>query len=409
MNAANLLQAAKNRDSTTINEILNPYHIPQEAIDAAYIFSLPSPSILSSVPPSFLYLKTRANEITPDTINNAIVYTLNNNFPEIANELLKFKIQAKLPPRDVRENRELLMQLIKHNLFEWFVIIYDQMLENYKRLAYDNDKDYDDDYESYDDYYDYHNIINDAVKIAVDRNDPQTVKRLMELGIEVGNLDETIFPYEIFEGLAENNNIEMIKQLIMLNDKKDTPEWMHTLLLRAARRSNSKLVQYLIEAGDNIDARDRQGMTPLMWAFKIANVRRADSSRFDMAKYLIDHDANVLIRDNKGNRALDYIENDPEREMIKSYMIDVKGKAMKSTIGGYLSQIPLDLNKTIMEHLLTDHPEDKNDDDEAVDERDNDEINESNDGIDERDEVVDDEVYTDDEVYADEIRERDDD
>lgn len=76
-----------------------------------------------------------------------------------------------------------------------------------------------------------------------------------------------------------------------------------TPLMRAAYVGRNDLVQILIDAGANINARDNTGSTPLMIAAMQNNV--------ETFKLLIDAGADLLIKDNRGQTVEDYA-NDKE-------------------------------------------------------------------------------------------------
>merc|ERR1719382_633665 len=67
---------------------------------------------------------------------------------------------------------------------------------------------------------------------------------------------------------------------------------LNSSLLAAARRNDSDEVRTCIEAGANLDVRDEDGWTPLMWA--------AMHQSLDMVELVVRHGANPSLLDEQG-------------------------------------------------------------------------------------------------------------
>jgi ankyrin repeat protein len=77
------------------------------------------------------------------------------------------------------------------------------------------------------------------------------------------------------------------------------------------------MVLFLISKGARVNARDADGVTPLMIA--------SSKGYYDIVKILIKNKAKARIKDNKGLTALDYARNSGNLELIKflEYVLNV--------------------------------------------------------------------------------------
>jgi ankyrin repeat protein len=75
---------------------------------------------------------------------------------------------------------------------------------------------------------------------------------------------------------------------------KDEAEF---LLFTCTRDLHMDFIDFLLQAGINIDARDRYGETPLMWAVNYGLV--------SMVRALLERGASLLIRDSQNRTALE--------------------------------------------------------------------------------------------------------
>lgn len=112
-----------------------------------------------------------------------------------------------------------------------------------------------------------------------------------------------------------NPNPEVIKTLRSFGLSVRTPAAKASILELATSDSSEGLskIKALCEAGANLEAKDRNGRTPLMLATQ-------GTSNVERVKTLIASGANVNARDKYGNTALIFASKHPEyyREKIKS-------------------------------------------------------------------------------------------
>jgi hypothetical protein len=75
-------------------------------------------------------------------------------------------------------------------------------------------------------------------------------------------------------------------------------------LFAAIRRNDLEQVKSLVARGVNVNARGRNGNTPLMMAAR-------NPSEFDMIRFLVENGASIKARDNANRTVLDQIEIPP--------------------------------------------------------------------------------------------------
>ncbi|KAL8776403.1 MAG: hypothetical protein Q9203_003400 [Teloschistes exilis] len=134
----------------------------------------------------------------------------------------------------------------------------------------------------------HHSDDKAPLRYAVERSYTDLVELLLEKGADVeapAGENKTPLHYAFAQGYTA------LVGLLSAGDNK-TP-----LHYAAEKNSSSDIMRLLLRAGVRTDVRDRQGRTPLYYA-----VQR---NRDDMARPLLDHDANPHIRDLSGKTPLD--------------------------------------------------------------------------------------------------------
>ena len=76
-----------------------------------------------------------------------------------------------------------------------------------------------------------------------------------------------------------------------------------TPLMHAAFNGNTKMVNRLIQAGANVNARDNNNETPLMWLAQSNDAREGRQSVYDILETLLGNRADRNLVDNDGHTA----------------------------------------------------------------------------------------------------------
>ncbi|KAE8131502.1 ankyrin repeat-containing domain protein [Aspergillus pseudotamarii] len=106
---------------------------------------------------------------------------------------------------------------------------------------------------------------------------------------------------------AKAGDHEMVRLLLQKGALPDLPDkWGRTPLSRAAERGHSLLVErLLVDGGADSNSRDKRGRTPVSWA--------AENSHLHIVETLVNHGADVEIRDNEGQIPLWWFLNHTDR------------------------------------------------------------------------------------------------
>ena len=87
--------------------------------------------------------------------------------------------------------------------------------------------------------------------------------------------------------------------LYLIDKRADVKKYVDKLLWVAINGDNTEIIQYLVENGANVNAKNNKGKTLLMYAiFNRANIK--------IVECLVENGANVNAKDNKGNTPLKY-------------------------------------------------------------------------------------------------------
>lgn len=110
-----------------------------------------------------------------------------------------------------------------------------------------------------------------------------------------------------------------VRVLLRADADPNRPLWDgSTCLHMAADKENPTIIEMLLDAGAQIDAQDKKGNTPLLYACKWHE--EGDSE--DTIRTLLAGGASLIVRNNKGKQARDYAST---REMIELLTRQPKG------------------------------------------------------------------------------------
>ena len=122
-----------------------------------------------------------------------------------------------------------------------------------------------------------------------------------------------------------DEKIKMIRFLIDVNFKspKDQRNALHIFyfsVLRPDPQYMLKVTQLLVEAGVDINEKDKYGAIPLNYAITV--VKLPTETAMPVYKYLIDHGSNIYEKDSFGKACIDYAKEYSWRNGLISLMED---------------------------------------------------------------------------------------
>lgn len=150
----------------------------------------------------------------------------------------------------------------------------------------------------------------------------ELVKELICLG--ANSHPNNIYDAMAMYAAAGNNQVEIVKLLIESGVNADVTSQKithgRTALMEATLEENLELIEYLIQAGANVDLEDAQGVTALMEA--------SGNNCFNSAKILLKNKCNMKIINKNGQTALDIAIQEGHSEIIDL----LKGYSSKDSI-----------------------------------------------------------------------------
>ena len=158
--------------------------------------------------------------------------------------------------------------------------------------------------------------------LASENGNTAIVKMLVEAGAKVCATDkEGRTCLEIASG---NGHTETVSYLVGLQevDVKNTDHQHFTALHRAVSTGHADVVQVLINAGADIEAKDRMGRSPLHWA--------CEGGRLAIVKMLVEAGAKMCATDDEGNTCFTIAEKNGHTETVR-YLEKLRGVTVKQT------------------------------------------------------------------------------
>ena len=147
--------------------------------------------------------------------------------------------------------------------------------------------------------------------------------------------------YDLIEA-AQEGDIEKVKQCINNGADVDAKDGDgKTTLMYAAENGNIEVVKYLVENGADINARkNKDGKTTLMYA--------AENGYLNIVKLLVENGADVNVKDNYNDTALKKAVYNGHADIVK-YLLDIGTAVDKNTPIDYAIRVHLvnDVNKCL--------------------------------------------------------------
>ena len=111
-------------------------------------------------------------------------------------------------------------------------------------------------------------------------------------------------------------------QLVFVNDHNtdEKIKMIRFLILRPDPQYMLKVTQLLVEAGVDINEKDKYGAIPLNYAITV--VKLPTETAMPVYKYLIDHGSNIYEKDSFGKACIDYAKEYSWRNGLISLMED---------------------------------------------------------------------------------------
>lgn len=166
---------------------------------------------------------------------------------------------------------------------------------------------------------------NSFLCMACDAGDVQVVKLLVEAGADVNLKGPQRYRFYPIQRAIETNNFELMKYLlengVPLDFKSEVKKY--TLLHYAANRYSIEIIEFLLEKGLDVNARDFYDKTPLHHA--CCNWGHPDCQA-QVIKLFLEYGADVTIKDRAGFTPMDVLKEldptdiDPELiPLLESY------------------------------------------------------------------------------------------
>lgn len=178
---------------------------------------------------------------------------------------------------------------------------------------------------------------NCVFKRAVICNDIPKIKEFIAIDIDVNHADnDGIHP------LSRATSAEAVSLLVKAGAKLEN-DGVSTLSEYCRHNVHHKPEVYeaLIKAGADVNARDKDGCTPIMYSVMNGNVGGF------MVKMLVDNGADINATDDKGRTALMYVSNGAGAGVLITNGIDMnkKDNSGKTAVSYLASKCHIDFNK----------------------------------------------------------------
>lgn len=169
-----------------------------------------------------------------------------------------------------------------------------------------------------------------ALHYAAMRGGPEAVRLLIRLGADVNAADTFggYTPLHLAAGHAQRESVQETASVLLAvgADVDARTRWNTTPLFSAAVRNAGELVDFLIRHGAEVDARDAEGRTILVFVAKMGFFP-------DMVERLLAHGADVNAQDDAGRTALMYAALNA-RQTLMNTLLDTGAAINMEDTGG---------------------------------------------------------------------------
>jgi len=135
----------------------------------------------------------------------------------------------------------------------------------------------------------------------------------------VNNLDEVL--YKKAQEYCHANNVESLRQIITEYnlDVEYKFENERTLLHEACYSKNVEIIKFLIDFGANINAVNKNGTTPLMYAK--TNIQK---EQYGILNYLVSKGASIDQKDKFNKTVIDYIAEQENSDLLLYFKMQLR-------------------------------------------------------------------------------------
>jgi hypothetical protein len=162
-------------------------------------------------------------------------------------------------------------------------------------------------------------------------NEEKVIDQQLSIAETMGGAVAFIAPEEPLLAAVLREDVEEVKGLLATGAEVNVldKEYNMTPLAQAASQGNLELIRILLNAGADVNGRNREGLTPLMQASTQADV--------EVVQSLLDAGAKIDLRDDDGQSALHHAADEADAEVLKALLdagasVDARDEAGRTAL-----------------------------------------------------------------------------